>query len=169
MPVCSTFSANYAELEIGDRIRRHRKRLGWTLRDLAAKVSISAAELSAVENNKKPVRLSFLETMSRVLGVKLQDLYSQGHTGHIFVHSRRDIDGHDPAGIRIVDADRGRFSPYHNRVHPLADPFAAKDMEPFLAEIRPVSEDDATSVVVPWQVAPVPGVRRLFSATLGCV
>ena len=63
------------ELErIGPRLRAARQERGWTLDDLAARARISASTLSRLESGKRQASLELLVPITRLLGIRLDDL-----------------------------------------------------------------------------------------------
>ncbi len=63
---------NYSE--IGDRIRKHRKDLGYTQAVLAEKVELSTEYICEIETGRKNASLFALTCISDVIGVSLDEL-----------------------------------------------------------------------------------------------
>src|SRR5690554_4770987 len=61
-------------LTIGKRIRQLRTSRGMTLDDLGAAIGRAASQVSVLENGKREPRLSDLQTVSKALGVTLDEL-----------------------------------------------------------------------------------------------
>ena len=59
---------------IGPRLRTARQARGWTLDDLAARAKISPSTLSRLESGKRAASLELLLPLTRLLGVRLDDL-----------------------------------------------------------------------------------------------
>ncbi len=59
-----------AQLELGRRIKQERLRRGLTLKDIEAKVGISATHLSEVERGKSSPTVGVLEKIARALGTR---------------------------------------------------------------------------------------------------
>jgi transcriptional regulator with XRE-family HTH domain len=101
-----------AELEevARQRLRTLRQARGWTLDDLAARAHVSASTISRIETGQRRLALDQLVTLSRALGITVDDLLADddadgvvirptpsGDGGAVWLLSRRD----DPAG-RVV-------------------------------------------------------------------
>src|SRR5690606_31153025 len=69
-PIDETLDA----LTIGKRIRQLRTSRGMTLDDLGAAIGRAASQVSVLENGKREPRLSDLQTVSKALGVTLDEL-----------------------------------------------------------------------------------------------
>lgn len=59
---------------VGERLRAIRRSRGWTLEDLASRVSISPSTLSRLESGKRQADLELLIPLTRQLGITLDDL-----------------------------------------------------------------------------------------------
>jgi len=59
---------------VGPRLRTARQARGWTLDDLAARAKISPSTLSRLESGKRAASLELLLPLTRLLGVRLDDL-----------------------------------------------------------------------------------------------
>lgn len=142
MPVYSNLESDYTEVGLGGRIRALRKARGWTLQDLSSKLSLSIASLSTLENDKASVDVERLVAICNALDVQPEDLLPKGASSHFHIERREALLTAGPATLRVVDHGRGGQTPYHNLLHPLADPFVGKHIEPFQIEIRPVRDED---------------------------
>ena len=65
----SSISGN-SHLELGRRVKQERLRRGMTLKDIEAKVGISATHLSEVERGKSSPTVGVLEKIARALGTR---------------------------------------------------------------------------------------------------
>ena len=65
-----TTTAPGSHLELGRRIKQERLRRGLTLKDIEAKVGISATHLSEVERGKSSPTVGVLEKIARALGTR---------------------------------------------------------------------------------------------------
>jgi len=65
-----TTSAPSSHIELGRRIKQERLRRGLTLKDIEAKVGISATHLSEVERGKSSPTVGVLEKIARALGTR---------------------------------------------------------------------------------------------------
>ena len=65
-----TTAAPGSHLELGRRIKQERLRRGLTLKDIEAKVGISATHLSEVERGKSSPTVGVLEKIARALGTR---------------------------------------------------------------------------------------------------
>jgi transcriptional regulator with XRE-family HTH domain len=64
---------NQALMKLGAKIQRARKDMELTLDDVAAK-SLSAGNLSEIENGKRDPRFTTLCTISKQIGISLREL-----------------------------------------------------------------------------------------------
>ena len=141
MPVFSTHLLDYEGLEVGRRIREHRIGRGQTLRDMAQRLGVSEAKLSNVERGKVSLDL---EELARIAGALEQPLHAflpRETVRHYFIRSRDDLARSAPIARELIGPEAGPAS-HHNPVWPLADPFVGKHMEPLIAEIRPLRDDE---------------------------
>ncbi|HTK28729.1 MAG TPA: cupin domain-containing protein [Vicinamibacterales bacterium] len=137
MPVYSSLGTSYGALQIGDRIRRARKRLGWTLSDLARRFDVSPATLSAIENDKSHLTVDRLIELSAILSVRPDALFSASTTRHFHVTRRTDESARHT--LSLVDVAGRTSRTYGHELRPLAAPFVGKRIEPFEITIQPES------------------------------
>jgi transcriptional regulator with XRE-family HTH domain len=64
-------------VRLGDRIRRLRKKRGWTQVEMAEKVGIDRSFLADVERGKRNVSILNLDLMAKGLKVSLSQLFSR--------------------------------------------------------------------------------------------
>jgi transcriptional regulator with XRE-family HTH domain len=64
-------------VKLGDRIRRLRKKRGWTQVEMAEKIGIDRSFLADVERGKRNVSILNLDLMSKGLKVSLSQLFSR--------------------------------------------------------------------------------------------
>jgi transcriptional regulator with XRE-family HTH domain len=64
-------------IKLGDRIRRLRKKRGWTQVEMAEKVGIDRSFLADVERGKRNVSILNLDLMAKGLEVSLSQLFSR--------------------------------------------------------------------------------------------
>ncbi len=64
--------------QVGPRLRTARQARGWTLDDLAERAQISASTLSRLEAGKRQANLELLVPLTRLLGVRIDDLVAPG-------------------------------------------------------------------------------------------
>jgi len=133
LPVYTNLEFDYSDLCLGQAVREQRKRRGWTLQELASRVSISAANLSAIENEKVVLDIERLFAIAEALEIRLDVLLPRNPSRH-FQISRG-------TAFESTAAQVDGWEDYHNRPHPLAGEFAGKHIEPFHFEIRPVPDD----------------------------
>lgn len=126
---------------VARQLRLERRRLGLTLREVAARVSISTARLSAIEQNKQGLDVNLLVALSQSLGVTLDRLLPQVRADHLCVLRRAEADVRQHQPMKLVSRVTGATSGYHNRLRPLAGSFVGKHMEPLDIEIHPVPDD----------------------------
>ena len=64
-------------VHLGDRIRKLRKKRGWTQVEMAEKVGIDRSFLADVERGKRNVSILNVESIARGLKVSLSQLFSR--------------------------------------------------------------------------------------------
>ncbi len=124
---------------VAARIRAERLERGWTLRDLGAKVDVSIAQLSSIENARQALDVDLLVAIGRALEVPVERLLPHGR-GPTFCVSRQSDGTHLP--MRLVNYTNETLTDYHNRLRPLADAVVGKYIEPFDIEIWPVNDGE---------------------------
>lgn len=145
MPVYSN-APSYQALELGRRIREERKRLGWTLEDLAGRLGISIAALSHIENERTILDLDRLVVISDALGVSPDAFFPRTRTYH-FEITRLGAPGQRPlVGPLVIDPATGASVEYQHTVRALAEAFVGKHIEPFQLVILPVRDEDVTLI-----------------------
>jgi len=142
MPVYSHLVGDDIARHVASRIRDERRRCGWTLKDLAARVPASIATLSAVENHQVSVDVDLLFRLSEAFGTPLDSLLTAASASHFQITRRAQLEAHPPAPLKVVSRTRRGVTAYHNRLWPLADAFVGKYIEPFEIEIQPVRDDE---------------------------
>lgn len=142
MPVYTNLNLEYSALGLGQRIRELRKTKGWTLKDLASRLSISVASLSGIENEKAVLDLERLVAISEALGVRPDVLFPRSRTCHFEIMQRTTLESRPAATLKVIDQTSGTSTAYHNLLRPLADAFVGKHIEPFHIEVRPVTKRD---------------------------
>ena len=133
MPVYTNLDLDYSDLHLGGNVREHRKRLGWTLRELATRLSISVASLSAIENDKIVLDIERLFAIAEALGIRLDVLLPRNPRRHFQINRSAAPDA-VYAKVSVRDSGQGTSPAYHNLVRPLADVFAGKHIQPFQIE-----------------------------------
>jgi XRE family transcriptional regulator, fatty acid utilization regulator len=71
------FTRTADPLLVGRRIRQLRKARGWTLQELGRRVDRAPSTLSMLENGRREPRLSQLQALAAVLGVRVADLLGE--------------------------------------------------------------------------------------------
>lgn len=142
MPVYPHLDADYTALQPGTRIRDQRKKRGWTLEELASRLSLSVGTLSAIENQRIAPKLETFLAIRDVLDVPLETLLPPSTTRHFHIARREPIDGQSTRPIKFVNPANGRLMSYRNRLRLLAQPFVGKHLEPFDLEIHPAANED---------------------------
>ena len=70
---------NSLELNIGKRIKSLRKSHGLSMRDLAARSSLSANAISLIERGENSPTVSSLKRLSKALGVPINEFFREDH------------------------------------------------------------------------------------------
>jgi len=60
--------------QVGPRLRAARRTRGWTLDELAERAAMSASTLSRLESGKRQASLELLLPLTRLLGIRIDDL-----------------------------------------------------------------------------------------------
>ena len=119
------------------RLRTLRQARGWTLDDLAARAHIGASTISRIETGQRRLAIDQLVTLSRALGITVDDLLADddgdvvirptpsGEGGAVWMLSRRD----DPSGriVAKVRVPTSTTAEPERRVHPGHDWFYVLD------------------------------------------
>jgi transcriptional regulator with XRE-family HTH domain len=110
-------------MEIGPRIRRHRRRLGWTLQDVADRCGFTRSLLSKIENGRTVPPVATLARIAEALGLSVATLLDdQADDATVFTPADRTDAG------RMTTTDMGY------RFLALAGGRAGKLMQPLLFE-----------------------------------
>ena len=133
---------DYRTLRVGSRIREHRKRHGWKLVDLAARLGISVGKLSAIENDKIAVDVDLFVGIAETCGVPFDVLLPPTPSSHFHIVRSRSIENEPPSTVKLVNRTSHKLISYHNRLWPLADRFIGKHIEPLALEIRSVGDGE---------------------------
>ena len=142
MPVYTDSRVDYGELRLGATIRELRKGRGWTLHDLASKLSISTANLSAIENEKAVLDTERLAAVAGVFGIRPDAMFPKNVSRHFHVVRQTALETTPAAPLNLLDRCSGTVTAHHNLRRPLADLFVGKHIEPFHAEVLPVRDED---------------------------
>jgi transcriptional regulator with XRE-family HTH domain len=142
MPVYSSIVGDEHARRLAGRLREARTQHGWTLKDLAVRVSASVATLSSIENLRVSPDLELLVRLSEVFGTSIESLCSHGTAEHFCVSRRNEVSQQPPAPLRMIGPGGKATAKYHNRLWPLADAFVGKYIEPFEIEVQPIRDDE---------------------------
>ena len=142
MPVYANSVVDYAELHLGQTIREFRKRKGWTLQDLASRLSISVANLSAIENEKARLDLERLVAIADAFGVRPHELFPVSPSQHYLVTGHAAMDALPAAPLALVDPASGQLASHRALLKPLADAFVGKHIEPFLIQVPRIPDEE---------------------------
>lgn len=141
MPVYSSHLLQYAQLRLGERIREARQEHGLTLKQLANRLETSSARLSQIENERLGLDLQELLKVADALETSLDRLVP-ADVSLPFQIARDSEIRVQPARPTLLAGPNGTgvMSPHH--YWPLADLFVGRHLEPMLARIMPVDEQD---------------------------
>jgi transcriptional regulator with XRE-family HTH domain/uncharacterized RmlC-like cupin family protein len=123
------------------RLREARAQRGWTLKDLASRVSASVATLSSIENLRASPDIELLVRLSEVFGTSLESLCSPRNAEYFCVSRRAEVSTQPPAPLWMIGKRGKATMKYHNRLWPLADAFVGKYIEPFEIEVQPLPDE----------------------------
>ena len=141
MPVFSSHLTDYEGLGVGRRIRAERQRRGLKLREVAEKLGWSAAKLSNIENDKLAIDLAQLRQMAEALEAPLGSFFPRSRIEHFLITRGAALHVDAPVARQLIGRDDGPPT-HHNPVWPLAELFVGKHIEPVLARIQPLRDDD---------------------------
>jgi transcriptional regulator with XRE-family HTH domain len=65
---------NKTLLELGQRIRSHRKEKGWTQTDMAVNLDMGRTHISDIEQGKRDIGVITLQVIARGFDTKMSDL-----------------------------------------------------------------------------------------------
>lgn len=65
---------NPRQVELGDRIRRHRDRLGWSQEDLAYEAGVNRTYIASLEAGQRNPSLDLMARLAKALGIDLGEL-----------------------------------------------------------------------------------------------
>ena len=140
MPVYPSLIGDEHVRRLALRLREARVQRGWTLKDLASRVSVSVSTLSSIENERVSPDVELLLRLSEVFGTSVETLCCDGNAEHYCVSRRNEVRMQPPAPLWLI-GQRGRaVTKYHNRLWPLADAFVGKYIEPFEIEVQPIPD-----------------------------
>ncbi len=142
MPVYTHSRAEYSELGLGQTIREHRKKRNWTLQDLASRLSISTANLSAIENEKVVLDMERLVAIADVFGMRADAMFPKNPSRHFHVVRHAALEEMPAATLNLLDRRSGTVTAHHNLLRPLADVFVGKHIEPFQVEVLPLADEN---------------------------
>jgi transcriptional regulator with XRE-family HTH domain/uncharacterized cupin superfamily protein len=141
MPVFSSHLLDYKGLGVFARVREERQRKGCTLREVAARIGVSPAQLSKIETGKTPLDCSQLAALAAALEVPVASLFPRPCEFQHLIFRRPQMAQAPPTARELVGPEPGPER-HHNPVWPLADAFVGKHIEPVIAIIRPLADND---------------------------
>ena len=141
MPVYVQGGGEHLVSWTSNNLRAARQKAGLTLRGLSRRAKVSPAQLSKLETGKATLDLEQLEQLAAVLGVGVSDLLPRTRTRHYLISRRAQV-ASEPAAARPLSGPVPGPTHHHNPVWPLADAFVGKQLEPVLAEIRPLKDEN---------------------------
>jgi transcriptional regulator with XRE-family HTH domain len=140
MPVYSSHLVRYEDLDLGGRIREQRQRQGLKLKEVAARVNISAARLSEIETGRHVPDLRQVLALADALSAPA-DLFLPVDIRVPYQITRdEELRTHPPRHVRVTGSKRGRTK-HQSEFWPLADLFIGRHLEPTLGRILPDTSD----------------------------
>jgi transcriptional regulator with XRE-family HTH domain len=141
MPVYSSHLLRYEELRLGERIRDARQTRGLTLKQLADRLNTSSARLSQIENDRLALDIQELIAFADALELPLDRFVPPDVSLPYQISRDSEIRRRVPRGAVFVTPEgHGIRSPHS--YWPLASLFVGRHLEPVLARIMPVAEED---------------------------
>jgi len=108
-------------MKIGERIRRQRKKMGYSLRELGARAGLSAGSLSQIENDQISPSLNSLQSIATALEVPM--FYF--------------LDNTQPDTIIRANERRRLYFPDSHISYEILSPSASRQMVPYLIRMEP--------------------------------
>ena len=108
-------------MKIGERIRRQRKKLGFSLRELGVRAGLTAGSLSQIENNQISPSLNSLQSIATALQVPM--FYF--------------LDNTQPNTIVRTNERRKLYFPDSRMGYEVLSPELTRQMLPFLIQMEP--------------------------------
>jgi len=143
MPVYSSHLLQYADLELGRRIRQARQAQGLTLRHVAKHLRTSSARLSQIENERLRLSLEDVLQIADAIGVPVDVLIPADVSMPFQITRDADQRSRSPQPMLIANAQGSGDVPSPHEYWPLANLFVGRHLEPVLARIMPASEREA--------------------------
>lgn len=140
MPVFGEPVVDYRSLRLGETIRQLRKQKGWMMRVLAARLGISVASLSAIENDKAVLDVERFVAIAEALDVRPDALFPRSRSCHFHIVSRSAVQALPVSPLKLTSRNGDSSVMSHNLVRPLAAPFVGKHMEPYHIAMLPSDE-----------------------------
>jgi transcriptional regulator with XRE-family HTH domain/uncharacterized cupin superfamily protein len=141
MPVFSSHLMSYEGLGLGKRIRAERQRRGLTLRQLSGRLDCSEAKLSNIETDKVALDLAEMRRIAELLETPLAAFFPPSRVDHYLVTRSTAVNLEHSVSRTLIGPDSGPTT-HHNPVWPLAELFVGKHIEPVLARIQPLADED---------------------------
>ena len=138
MPVYSSHLLRFEELQLGQRVRQERKRLGWTLKDLSLKVNISSARLSEIETGRHPLDFHQALAITDALGINPESFFPVDVTLPYQIARHAEVQSEPPRHVSLVGEHDACTN--HNQFLPLAALFVGRHLEPVLGRIMPTAD-----------------------------
>jgi transcriptional regulator with XRE-family HTH domain/uncharacterized cupin superfamily protein len=141
VPVFSSHLVDYKGLAVGQRLREERVRKRLTLRQVAAVVGFSEATLSNIETEKVAPDLALLGVLAHALEIPLATLLPRSHLSHYLVKRATELQAESPHPRKLIGPEPGP-QVHHNASWSLADLFVGRHMDPVIAQVRPLADQD---------------------------
>ena len=130
----SSIKTEVASLDLGNQLRKLRKKRSLTLQDLSGLTGLSKPNLSQIENNIVTPPISTLLKISSALGVQIGHFFQQATPDSNVVVVRKEDRYGVVKGPHITDIGY--------QYKPLAYPKVEKNMEPFIVHMEEREADD---------------------------
>jgi transcriptional regulator with XRE-family HTH domain len=131
---------SYEGLSVGRRIRDERRRQSVTLQELARRVGLSTGRLSQIENGQQVPNVRDLFAVAEALGLSSESLIPPDVSLPYLIRRESEVRASPPREAHVSARD-GKRQLLPNVYWPLAELFVGRQLEPFLAQIRPVADD----------------------------
>ncbi len=126
-----------AALNLGSKIRSLRKQRAFTLQEVSDLTGLSKPLLSQIENNIAAPPIATLIKISTALGVKISHFFREQNMEDRIVVVKKE----ERYGVKKLSHHKNE-SRIGYRWESLAYPMVGKQMEPFIADIEPMEEND---------------------------
>jgi transcriptional regulator with XRE-family HTH domain len=141
MPVYRSHLLSYGQLNLGQRLREERQKRGLTLEEIARKCRISTGRFSQLETGQHVIDVRQACAIAEALAVPLDSLVPADISVPYQITRDGDLRSRPPRQAPLVRVSDGERVAHHHFFWPLAELFIGRHIEPVLARIVPLSDE----------------------------